>query len=55
MLMTTLLRVLLATVLPSPTGDSAAEMKFIMARYRCQVMLATVLSSHASDGTVKSC
>jgi hypothetical protein len=44
---------MLATVLSSPVGDSAAEATLVMARCRYRVMLATVLSSHGSDGTAE--
>jgi hypothetical protein len=47
-------QVLLATALPSPTGDGAAEVTLVMARYRCRVMLVIVLPSHSSDGAAKA-
>jgi hypothetical protein len=44
---------MLATVLPSPTGDGAAEATLVVARCRCRVILTIVLPSHASDGTAE--
>jgi hypothetical protein len=44
---------MLAMVLSSPTGDDASEAKLVMARCICQVMLATVLSSNASNGAAE--
>jgi hypothetical protein len=41
-------------VLPSPTGDSAAEATLVATRCRCRVILVTVLLSHASDGAAEA-
>jgi hypothetical protein len=45
---------MLATVLPSPIGDSAVEATMVVARCRCRVMLTIVLPSYASDGTIEA-
>jgi hypothetical protein len=45
---------MLATVLPSPTGNVTAEAMLLVVRCRYRVMLATVLPSHASDGATEA-
>jgi hypothetical protein len=45
---------MLATVLPSPTGDGASETTLVVTRCRCRVMLAVVLSSHDSDDAAEA-
>jgi hypothetical protein len=39
---------------PSHAGDAATESLLSVARYRCRVMLATVLPSHAGDDDAKA-